>query len=144
MASKAVRKRRNEPTVAGHGQAAATDQARGRRPALAVVAQRALAQSPSTRALRRFRTCGPRKTAKGFACTLEPVSEEEGMSVWSYTNPIDYAATLMILLANAEDEFPDFDPERPPKTPMSPPPAVGSSKGHSRTMPCTGSSAIRE
>ena len=26
----------------------------------------------------------------------------------------------MVLLAKAEDEFPDFDPERPPKTPMSP------------------------
>ncbi len=42
------------------------------------------------------------------------------MSVWSYTNPVDHAATLMVLLAAAEHEFPDFDPERPPKTPVSP------------------------
>ncbi len=26
----------------------------------------------------------------------------------------------MVLLAKAKDEFPDFDPERPPKTPVSP------------------------
>ena len=51
---------------------------------------------------------------------LEAVSEEEGMSVWAATNPIDHAATLMVLLAKAENEFPDFDPERPPETPMSP------------------------
>ena len=32
------------------------------------------------------------------------------MSVWAATNPIDYAATLMVLLAKAKYEFPDFDP----------------------------------
>ena len=77
---------------------------------------------------------------KGLRLYLEAVTEKEGMSVWSYTNPIDYAATLMVLLAKAEDKFPDFDPERPPKTPYVAPPAVGSSKGargpqHRRTAP---------
>ena len=62
----------------------------------------------------------PEEDGKRLRLYLEPVSEEEGMSVWSYTNPIDHSATLMVLLAKAEDEFPDFDPERPPKTPMSP------------------------
>ena len=61
----------------------------------------------------------PEAGGKRLRLFLETVSEEEGMSVWSYTNPIDHAAALMVLLAKAEDEFPDFDPERPPKTPMS-------------------------
>ena len=62
----------------------------------------------------------PEEDGKRLRLYLEPVFKKEGMSVWCYTNPIDYAAALMVLLAKAEDEFPDFDPESPPKTPMSP------------------------
>ena len=62
----------------------------------------------------------PEGDGKRLRLYLEAVSEEEGMSVWSSTNSVDHAANLMVLLAAEEDEFPDFDPERPPETPMSP------------------------
>ena len=62
----------------------------------------------------------PEGDGKRLRLYLEAVSEEQEMSVWASTNPIDHAATLMVLLAAAEDEFPDFDPERPPETPISP------------------------
>ena len=62
----------------------------------------------------------PEENGKRLRLYLQAVSEDQGMSLWASTNPIDHAATLMVLLAKAENEFPDFDPERPPETPMSP------------------------
>ena len=114
---------------AGHDQAAASDKAGDPRTCTGSGGSTCARSISSTKALRRFPTLWPEGDGKRLRLYLEAVSEERGMSVWSYTNPIDHAATLMVLLAKAGGRVPRLRSRASSRDPDVAPPAVGDSKG---------------